>query len=83
MLLELDNINDSIFSFKEEWERNMFFVSLSSPHREINKINEQIVLLEEALENDNAVKVKEIRALIKLYIEEISKHERLHIDNII
>ena len=83
MLLELDNINDSISSFKEEWKRNMFFVSLSSSHREINKINEQITLLEEALENDNAIKVNEIRELIKLYIEEISNHERLHIDNII
>ena len=69
--------------FNKIWDKSLFFISISTPHREIGKIKEQLVVLEEGIKLENQLVIVESCNLIRLYLSEIKDHEKLAMDNII
>ena len=74
-----DNYNE-LFSL---WQKRKLILSLCASHKEIDKIEEQIVLLKNAFLFDDDIELSKAKRLAMNYIEQIRRHEELTIDNII
>ena len=65
------------------WKKRKVFVSLCAPHKEIDKIEEQIYIMDEAIQIGNDFEYSKAKTLLLNYIEQIRRHERVTIDNIL
>ena len=65
------------------WQRKKLVISLCAPHKEIDKIEEQIVLMGESRSRGDLQEFSKAKALFVNYVEQIQRHERLTLDNIL
>ncbi|MBE6674784.1 MAG: DUF4363 family protein [Ruminococcaceae bacterium] len=79
--LKIDD--DSVFAFKEKWEKVQFLIRLSSSHKETHRIDEVLGVLEEKVNNKTENGFVEERALLIEYITQIQEDEKVSIDSII
>ena len=65
------------------WNKNKFFICLSSSTKETDKIDDIISVLEAMYEHNSFLGLEEKKALLINYISLISSHERLSLENIV
>lgn len=75
----VDNYNELILL----WEKRKLIISLCANHKEVDKIEEQIILIKNAAMSGNKQELDTARVLVMNYIEQIKRHEELTIDNIL
>ena len=88
---ELEAISNEISPSNKEaleeaedyWKRNEHIICIFVSHKDIDNVNIAFDVLNEKMNNGDEVGFYEYTALLKNYIEEIGKKERIHIDNII
>ena len=74
---------EAIEELEEFWMRNNPFVGLSVGYKETDRMSDLILDLKSYYELGNADEVKRIRALIVEACDELSRLERLNIENIL
>ncbi len=65
------------------WQKRKMIISLCANHREVDKIEEQIVLIKNACKSKSKDELDRAKALVTNYINQIKRHEELTIDNIL
>ena len=65
------------------WESKRLIISLCANHKEIDKIQEQIALMENAIKKDDPLELKRAMVLFIEYTNNIKRHEELTLDNIL
>ncbi len=65
------------------WESKRLIISLCAHHKEIDKIEEQILLMQDSARANDYISFDRARVLLVEYIDHIRKHERVTLDNIL
>ena len=77
------NDSDALARAENYWKSNEHIICIFVSHKDIDNVNIAFDVLNEKINKGDTVGFYEYTALLKSYIEEIGKKERLHIDNII
>ncbi len=73
---------DSFEGIKEKWEKNKFFIAITTPHTKLDDMDKAICVLESKIKNDELESFYEYKAQLLVCIEEIQSHERVSWDSI-
>ena len=82
----VDMLNEDFKSYerlKELWEKSRFLIGLSASAKETDKIEDMLSAIASLYKIGDFSTLEEKKALLINYIELISDHERVSIDNII
>lgn len=82
----VDMLNEDFKSYerlKELWEKSRFLIGLSASAKETDKIDDMLSAIASLYKIGDFSTLEEKKALLINYIELISDHERVSIDNII
>lgn len=74
---------DNYESLTKLWDKNIFWIGLSSSTKETDKIEDMLSALASLYKIGDFSTLEEKKSLLINYIELISDHERVSIDNII
>lgn len=67
----------------DAWEKDKFILCFSVTHKETDKIEESIYLLDKYIREENFQMASTTKFLLINYIEQIRDHEKLTINNIL
>lgn len=68
---------------QELWDKNSFFIGLSSSTKETDKIEDMLSSLESMYESRDFLGLEEKKALLINYIRLINSHEKVSLENIL
>ena len=80
--LSFNDINQTD-NLKRLWENKKFSISLCSTHKETDKIEEAILMLEESTKGSDSSEFEKRKSLLINYIYQIQKHEKITLDNLL
>ena len=74
---------DNYESLKKLWDKNLFWIGLSSSTKETDKIEDMLAAIGSLYKSNDFLGLEEKKSLLINYIRLIGNHEKLNIENII